>query len=158
MTTRTIQDVFQVMNDMVSLELALADLYQACSEQFPQDQNFWLAIKHQEELHAKLIKELAELISTHPHEFKFGRPFNSAAIKTTLASITNYADSVRKGLLERKRALFMARDVENSVLEAKYGEIVSTDNVEFKKIIERINKDTLSHKNLFAAKVAKTRG
>ncbi|MFH1602382.1 MAG: hypothetical protein ABIH03_00560, partial [Pseudomonadota bacterium] len=61
MTPRTIQDVFQVMNDMVTLELALADLYQACSEQFPEDKSFWLAIKHQEELHAKLIKELADL-------------------------------------------------------------------------------------------------
>jgi len=157
MTPRTIQDVFQVMNDMVSLELALAELYQACSEQFPEDKNFWLAIKHQEELHAKLIKELADLISSHPQEFNFGRPFNSTAIKTTLSSITNNTESVRKGLLERKRALFMARDIENSVLEAKYSEIVSTDNVEFRKIIERITKDTLSHKNVFAAKVAKSR-
>lgn len=154
---RTIQDVFQVMGDMVSLELALAELYQACSEQFPEDQNFWLAIKHQEELHAKLIQQLADLISSRPQEFKYGRPFNSVAIKTTLSSIKTYTESVRKGLLERKRALFMARDIENSVLEANYGEIVSTDNVEFQKILERVTKDTAAHKDIFAAKVAKSR-
>jgi len=157
MTPRTIQDVFQVMNEMVTLELALAELYQACSEQFPEDKNFWLAIRHQEELHAKLIKELADLIAAHPEQFSFGRPFNSAAIKTTLSSIRNYTESVRKGLLDRKRALFMARDIENSVLEAKYSEIVSTDNLEFRKIIERITNDTMAHKNVFAAKVAKSR-
>lgn len=157
MTPRTIQDVFHVMNDMAALELALAELYQACSEQFPEDKNFWLAIRNQEELHATLIKELIELVSAHPQEFNFGRPFNSVAIKTTLSSVQNYTESVRKGLLERKRALFMARDIEQSVLEAKYSEIVTTDNVEFRKVIERISKDTLAHKNVFAAKVAKSR-
>lgn len=157
MKLRTIKDVFQVMDDMVSLELALADLYQACSEQFPEDKNFWLAIRHQEELHAKLIKQLAALVESHPEEFNFGRPFNSAAIRTTLSSVRNYTESVRKGMLERKRALYMARDIENSVLEANYGEIVSTDNIEYTKIIDRIRHDTLTHKNLFAAKVAKTR-
>ena len=157
MTPRTIQDVLLVMNEMVSLELALAELYQACSEQFPEDKNFWLAIRHQEELHAKLIKELAELIASHPQQFNFGRPFNSTAINTTLSSVKNYTESVRNGLLERKRALFMARDIENSVLEAKYSEIVSTDNAEFRKIIERITNDTKAHKNVFAAKVAKSR-
>jgi hypothetical protein len=158
MTLRTIQDVLEVMNDMVALEVALADLYQACSDQFPEDRSFWLAIRHQEQLHAKFIGQLADLVSAHPQEFKFGRPFNSTAIKTTLASVANYTESVKKGLLQRKRALFMARDIENSVLEAKYGDIVSTDNVEFNKTIELIARDTLAHKNVFAAKVEKTKG
>jgi len=157
MTVRNLQNVLDVMSDMVTLELALAELYLACSEQFPEDKSFWLAIRHQEQLHAKLIGQLAGLISSRPQEFQFGRPFNSVAIKTTLSSVQNYTESVRKGLLQRKRALFMARDIENSVLEAKYGEVVSTNNIEYMKIIELITKDTLAHKNVFAAKVAKSK-
>jgi len=151
------QDVLQVMDDMVSLEVALAELYQACGEQFPEDKSFWTAIQHQEQLHAKLIRHLADLIRSHPQEFRFGRPFNSVAIKTTLSSVTNYTDSIRKGLLNRKRALFMARDIENSVLEANYSDVVSTDNIEFRKTIELVSRDTLAHRNVFAAKVAKSR-
>lgn len=153
-------EVLKQLGDILGrnpLSLALAELYQACSEQFPEDKNFWLAIRHQEQLHAKLIGQLADLISSQPQEFRFGRPFNSVAIKTTMSSIADYTESVRKGLLQRKRAPYMARDIENSVLEAKYGEIVSTNNIEFRKIIELINKDTLAHKNVFAAKVAKSR-
>jgi hypothetical protein len=144
------------MNDMVSLELALAYLYESCGDQFPEEKNFWLAIKRQEELHAKLIKELAALISSHPQEFNFGRPFDSAAVKSLLSRIVTVTATVRKGLLTSKRALFMAKNIENSLLEANYSDIVDTGNVEFRKIIERITKDTLSHKNLFAAKVAKS--
>ena len=157
MTTRTLENVIQVMQDMVTLELALAELYLACSEQFPEDKAFWLAIRRQEELHATLLGQLADLIAAHPADFEFGRPFNSVAIKTTLDNVKNYTESVRNGLLERKRALFMARDIENSVLEAKYGEIVSTRNIEYNKIINLINKDTLTHRDVFAAKVARTR-
>ena len=158
MTQRSMKDVLQVMNDMAGLEVALAELYQACSEQYPEDQAFWLAIKRQEELHAQFIGKLAELISSHPQEFRFGRPFNSVAIKTILSNVKDHTAQVRKGQLQRQRALFIARDIENSVLESNYREIVTTDNVEFRNTIDLIAKDTLAHRNLLAAKVAKTKG
>jgi len=157
MTLQKLQNVLDVMDDMAKLELALAEMYQACSEQFPDDKNFWLAIGRQEKLHAKFIRQLAEQIASHPEEFRFGRSFNSTAVKTILTSVIGYIDQVRKGQFERQRALFIARDIENSVLEAKYREIVSTDNIEFRKIIDRIGADTLAHKNLFAAKVARSK-
>lgn len=151
---RNVSELLQVMNDMVDLEEAFAELYRECSEKFPEDNKFWLAICQQEKLHATFIRKLAELVSSHPDEFKFGRRFNSVAIKTIMSNVKNSTEQVRNGQLDKKRALFIARDIENSVLEAKYHEIVSTDNVEFKKTIERIMRDTSSHKNLLAAKVA----
>ena len=154
---RNVSELLQVMNDMIGLEEAFAELYQECSEKFPEDNKFWLAICQQEKLHAMFIRKLAELVSSHPHEFKFGRGFNSAAIKTIMSNVKNSTDQVRKGQLDKKRALFIARDIENSVLEAKYHEIVSTDNLEFRKTIDLIAKDTLTHRNAFAAKVAKSR-
>lgn len=155
---RNVPELLQVMNDMVVLEKALAELYLACSEKFPEDSKFWLAICHQEELHAKFIGELAALVSSHPQEFKFGRPFNTVAITTIMSNVKNSMDQVRNGQFDRKRALLMARDIENSVLEAKYQEIVSTDNIEFTKTINRIMRDTASHKNLLAAKIASNQG
>jgi hypothetical protein len=156
MTPRTLQDVLPVMNDMANLELALAALYQACGERYPENGDFWLTIQRQEELHAQSIKGLADLVSTHPEEFKCGRPFNSAAIKTILSSVASHTDRVRKGQLSRQRALFLSRDIENSVLEANYGDVVSTDNVEFRRTIDRIREDTLAHKSLFAAEAARS--
>jgi hypothetical protein len=156
MTLRTLKDVALVMNDMVGLELALAALYQACAERFPADRDFWGTIESQEEMHAKAITRLADLIAAHPQEFKCGRQFNSAAIKTILAGVASYTAQVRSGQIQRQRALFIARDIENSVLEANYCDIVSTDNVEFRKTIERIAEDTRTHKSLFAAEVAKS--
>lgn len=146
------------MADMVALEKALAALYLACSERYPEDSRFWLAICHQEEAHARYIAELATLISFHPGQFKFGRQFNAVAIRNITSTVMDFADQVRQGQVDRKRAFIMARDIEGSVLEAKYHEIVSTDNLEFKESIDRITRETASHKSLLAAKLARSQG
>lgn len=155
---RTIPELLKVMNDMAQLEEAFAELYQECSEKFPEDGKFWSAICNQERLHATFIRKLIDLVSSHPDEFRAGRHFNSTAIKTIMSNVKRTADQVRNGQLDRKRALFVARDIEGSVLEARYHEIVTTDNIEFRETLERITKDTYSHKNLLAAKVASARG
>ena len=155
MTTRSVLDVVPVMQEMKKLELALAGLYQACSERFPEDRDFWVAIQQQEERHAQIIERLAGLIAAHPELFRAGRAFNATAIKTILAGIANYTMQVREGKLPSQRAKFVARDIENSVLEANYAEIVTTDNLEFRQAMELMAKDTLAHKNAFVAAVAK---
>lgn len=152
------QNLQQLMADMVALEEALAALYLACSDKYPEDSKFWLVICHQEEAHARYITELAELAASHPTEFKLGRQFNVVAIRNITSRVMEFADQVRKGQIDRKRAFFMARDIEGSVLEARYHEIVSTDNVEFKKTLERIRRETTTHKNLFDAKLARSQG
>ena len=158
MKPRTVEEVLPVMEDMIRLELSLAALYQACAERFPEDGELWPAIQRQEEEHARSIRALADLIAAHPEEFSRGRPFNSVATRTMLASVAGYTDQVRKGQLARQRVLILTRDLENSVLEASYGEIVTTRNLEYGRIINRIHQETLSHKKAFAAELARLRG
>jgi hypothetical protein len=155
MTGRSVQDVLPVLQEMQKLELGLAALYQACGERFSEDQEFWFAIQKQEERHAQIIERLAGLIAAHPELFRAGRAFNATAIKTILASIAGYTAQVRDGTLSNQRAKFVARDIENSVLEASYAEIVTTDNLEFRQAMELMAKDTLAHKKAFVAAVAK---
>ena len=155
MMTRTVLDVLPVMHEMTRLERALAELYRACSERFPGDTDFWAAIEQQEEIHAQIIERLAGVIAAHPDQFRVGRPFRSTAVRTIISGVAAYTDQVRRGQLPKQRALFVARDIENSLLEASYCDIVSTDNVEFRQAMDLIAKDTLAHKNLFVAAAAK---
>lgn len=155
MTTRTVLDVVPVMQEMQKLELALAALYQACGERFPEEKDFWTAIAQQEEVHAQVIERLAGVISAHPDQFRVGRQFKATAVRTIMSGIANYTDQVRRGQLPKQRAVFVARDIENSLLEASYGSIVSTDNVELRQAMDLIATDTLAHRNLFAAAAAK---
>ncbi len=158
MIAHTAQDVLPALHDMVALELALAELYGACAAKFPEDRELWTAIQRQEEGHAQFLRRLAELMTARPEEFRPGRPFNSAAIRTVLKSVTGYADQVKRGLLPRQRALFVARDIEKSVLEANYAQIVSTENAEYLRAMDTIARETQGHRDLLAAAVAKAGG
>lgn len=155
MTTRTVQDVLPVLHDMAGLETALAALYAACGERFAEDRDFWEGIRRQEERHAQVVERLAALVTTHPDQFQVGRTFNSVAIRTIRANIESYTAKVREGQLARERAFFVARDIENSVLETNYAEAVRTDNLQFRQAMARLDQETQAHKQAFSSAGAK---
>lgn len=150
-----VEELLAVLTDMTRLEEEFAELYEACSRKFPEDDKFWLSIANQEHLHAGYIRELKRKIEENPADFSAGRTFNVRAIKTIIENISNTREEVNSGRIDHKRALGIAKDIENSLLEAKYHEIVKTSNLDFQQLIDRIVMDTDSHKKLFAAKFAR---
>lgn len=149
MTPANLQNCLRVLSDMVELELALAELYEACNAAYPGDGDFWLAIKRQEEGHAEGIRRIAALVAEQPGAFEAGRPFNSIAINNIRKAVAEHAGRIRRNEVPRERALVIARDIENSVLEAKYDEFVKTRNVEYMTVIDRLSKETFAHRDLF---------
>jgi hypothetical protein len=157
MTPKDLQSALKVLDDMAALELALASLYKTCGVAFPEDRQFWTAISRQEEIHAQSLGSMAELVSAKPQDFELGSAFNSIAIGHIRSIIDNHTDQVKSKEIARDKALIIARDIENSVLEANYREFLKTGNAEFMAIVDTLGKDTALHKNLFAEKVAKSR-
>ena len=153
---KNVQNVLQVLSDMAGLELALAALYRACSEAFPEDTNFWMAIARQEEVHAQSIEKIRELVSRDPQAFEVNRSFNSVAIGRIRASIDDYISRIQSKDLNRYRTLIIARDIEQSVLETNYGEFLKTSNVQYMTVFDTLTKDTSAHKGVLAAKIART--
>lgn len=157
MTPKDLQSTLKVLNDMAALELALAALYKTCGETFSEDQHFWAVISRQEEIHAQALGTMAELVSQEPQEFEFGSAFSSNKIAHIRLIIDNYSDQVRNKEIARNKALIIARDIENSVLEANYCRFLKTSNARFMAVMDTLEKDTATHKNMFAQKVGKTK-
>lgn len=157
MTPKELQSTLKVLNDMTALELALASLYKSCGETFPEDQHFWTVISRQEVIHAQSLGTMAELVAQQPQEFEFGSGFDSIKIAHIKSIIDNYSDQVRNKEIERNKALIIARDIEDSVLEANYCKLLKTSNARFMAVMDTLEKDTATHKNMFAQKVAQAR-
>jgi hypothetical protein len=68
------------------------------------------------------------------------------AAQTVIKGVRSNIEKVRAGTLQRKNALFMARDIEQSIMENRYGEIVKTDDVEYLGLMKEIVTDTAAHK------------
>ena len=156
MNPQTLQQLLKVMEDMADLEVTLANLYQTCSETFPEDKHFWTAIQHQEENHATSLRKIAALVAANPKDFEIDRTFNAAAIRTIKSGIATHIDALKRGEISRAKMMTIARDIEGSLIETNYGKLVKTSNVEFMDVIGRINNETASHKNLMIKKIAST--
>ena len=65
-------------------------------------------------------------------------------------------EKLKKGEISKEDILFMARELEQSVMESKCWEVVQTDNSEYKRLIQEINVETTNHRRVLDEKITET--
>lgn len=147
-TSGDLKGILEVLAAMSETELTISRFYAACSDLSQSASAFWDGISKAEIKHSENIKKIIDVISTKPERFEKGRPFNIFAIKTFNDGVKNYISKLINGEIDVNKACFIARDIENSLLENRYGEIVKTDDIEFKTLIGEIISETEEHKTI----------
>jgi hypothetical protein len=145
-TTKGLKDLLGVMEIMAANERLIGSFYQSCAETWEQDRIFWLTIAAEEEKHAKNIQRMAQIISLKPEQFQIGRFFNMAAIQTVMAGIRGHLKRLKEKQMTRGQAIFVARDIESSLIEKNYGEIVKTGDIEYLTLMKEVTEETEKHK------------
>jgi len=146
MASGDLKGILNVLSFMAEAEEVLAELYHACGQVWDDGHAFWSDIEEEERKHVRNIETMKDIISRKPERFEKGRPFNVMAAQTVIKGVRSNIEKVRAGTLQRKNALFMARDIEQSIMENRYGEIVKTDDVEYLGLMKEIVTDTAAHK------------
>ncbi|PKN63754.1 MAG: hypothetical protein CVU57_17615 [Deltaproteobacteria bacterium HGW-Deltaproteobacteria-15] len=145
--------LLSVFEIMIENELALAEFYQTCSEFTQKDSSFWHALAETEKLHAENIRRISEIVKSRPDRFEAGRPFNTVALKTIISYIRRNIADLKEGRLLDTKPFFLAMDLENSVLETRYFEIVKSKDLEFQDLSSAIMKETFDHRDSLKMKV-----
>jgi len=148
--------ILEVLKKMAMFEVTIAELYSLCASTWKDDSEFWLDIWKDEIKHTQYINRIIEIISNAPDRFEKGRPFNVFAINTTLSDVRNKIEKVKKGEISQSNLLVIASDLEKGYLEDRYGEIVSTDDIEYKTLMQRVVDDTGKHKDKIVQKIKET--
>jgi hypothetical protein len=146
--------ILELLKFMVENELVIGELYKTCSEKWNDDKGLWMSIYDEENKHAQYINRMIGIISKRPERFEKGRPFNIFAIKTVISGMKDKIQKIKKGEIPKNNALFIARDIEQAMIEDRYSEIVKTDDVEFKSLVQEIVNDTNAHKAKIIQKIA----
>lgn len=141
-----LRGILDVLDHMERSEAVLSEYYRACGEVFAQHRAFWFGIAEQEKKHARNIRHMKDIIEKKPENFQKGRPFNIVATQTLIKGVENNTVKVRSGELHVINALAIARDNEQAFMEAKYNEIVETDDIEYRTLVNEIVTDTAAHK------------
>jgi len=141
------------------LEIALASFYGLCGEPAANGPEFWATLAREERQHAETIRRMAAILAERPERFEPNRAFHVTAIQTFIAYVESLAERLRTGEISRSdqhHVLSLARDVEQSVLEAKWNEIVKTADAEFQALIQAVVSETTAHKAKIVARLAVT--
>jgi len=153
MNVADVDKITNVLEIMKVYELALADFYKQCSDTWEQDQAFWEGLAHAEVRHAENIQRMIELIANKPGSFNVGRPFNLVALRTALAGVNDNRKRMKDRLISREKLMILARDIEQSVLESNYAEIVKTADLEYQTLMKDILLQTRDHKMMMQKKI-----
>jgi rubrerythrin len=158
MTPAVVASTLEVLKVLAKLELAVAHFYAACAKAYPEDCTLWEGLGDEEQLHAAHLERMGQILAERPAEFERNRSFSVAAVQTFIA----YADSATQRIrslpipkAEYPQILAVAQDIEKSILESKYGEVVKGTNPEFRSLVTELVTDTAAHRARLAAHATK---
>lgn len=146
-------DLQVVLNRMAEYELALAELYRTCSQTWPDNKYFWILLERAEVKHSEYLNKIIQMVMEKPEVFELGHPFKPAAIQIAILGLQGNLQRLKNKEITEKNMLFISRDIEQSILEKHYGEIVRSNNIEFHSLINEIISDTLAHREFLNDKI-----
>ncbi|MBN2438158.1 MAG: hypothetical protein JXL20_06100 [Deltaproteobacteria bacterium] len=153
MSIADIEKIKTVLEYMIQYELDLSDFYKQCAETCTEEQALWQNLAHAEVGHAENIHKMREIIVKKPERFELGRPFNPAALNTATAGLKDYTRRLTSEKFSFEQILIIARDIEQSILESHYAEIVKTADIEYQTLMKGILSDTYVHKRVIQKKI-----
>jgi rubrerythrin len=145
--------LLSVLKTMAENELALSAYYGACASASREDSAFFRGLAEMEERHADCIRKISDLIRSKPERFESGRPFNTSALQTILSYVKQNTSDVKEGRLNVPKSFHIAYDMEKSILESRYFEIVKSRDLEFQDLSSRIMKETFDHREALKRKI-----
>jgi len=134
----------KIFDQLIHQEMAISELYDVFSKQFPEHASFWKELSLAEIRHAKLLKDLKE--ATNRDQFSFDEGKLSV---TTLNAYLNRLDAVlrkaKNGDFTLKTALSCAVDYESSLVERKVFSLFGSSNKKFNEVLEILQSETEKH-------------
>ena len=142
------QDLTRTMQTLTALaefERALAAMYQACGEQWPRDRQLFADLERAELDHADCVGRIERLLMDHPERFVPNRPLTPEAARCQVDYVVARTVEFRSGDVALRTALLAMREIERSILESRFYEVVTTDDPEYRELIHRLRVETRYH-------------
>lgn len=131
---------------LVEYEITIGRLYKEYAQKFLDWKDFWSKLSAEERGHANWILKLRSKIKEGSVYFKEDR-FNKEAIKTSLKYLNNQLSQAQMQDISLTKALSIARDIEDGLIEKKFFEIFEGDPIELKHVLLNLAAATREHYN-----------
>ena len=149
-----LEELQEALKIMAQLETAVSILYKICAKKWEEDGDFWLSLSNDEIKHSENVKKLADIITNSETTFLHNRPFTANSVQSAINGIMKTIERLKSEDISKKKMLSIALDIENSMLERKYSEIVKTNDIEYQTISKIIDEETKTHRDKIKQKLA----
>ncbi len=153
MLPKDLEMVLTLFNKLKEYESSIAELYRVCGVIWPGDHEFWIIMEQEETAHARHIEGMMQAVSAKPDAFEPGRLFKMSAIQTSISGIRSTIERLKRREMFKRNFLFIARDMEQSIFESKYFDIVKTEDPSFISTREQILSETKNHRERLDRKI-----
>jgi len=136
----------QFLNESVSLELNIGDLYQLFSVKFPMDYNFWWKLSIEEMNHAAIIRSINDVFLSENILPVDSIGNQTEELKNMNTFIRDRVEQYKLGSITRIEAFKFAYDIENSIGESHFELFMTAKpNSTVVKIFQKLNGDDINH-------------
>jgi hypothetical protein len=145
-------DMVAVFTTLATIELAFAELYEACAKVWEADAKFWMVIAREERGHVEYINKMSQIIAQSPDQFILEKPFKPIALQTAGQTAKTVAQKVNNGQITQQEIFNIAIDIEKSIIEAKYNDILKTENKLYRDLADKLVSESYEHRNMIQLK------
>ena len=154
MMQQELMTLLGILDLMEQSEMKLAELYGTCAELWIKEDRFWRNMEQAETRHVGIVKRIKRIVSEKPDQFVLNRLFKIPAIQTMISGIQWNIQRLRKQEINEHNMFFIARDLERSILETHYGQMVKSDDPAFQALMNEIVSDTRDHRDSLDQKIS----
>lgn len=141
------QELLVLIDAFIENELALAGYYRACMEAYPDNIEKWQILSREEDFHAEVFRKIRASAEEQPSQWRMGT-FFAQTVKLVCKSVKDKTEELKQGKLNPRYAVNFIADVEQSLIESNISKSFTTDLPEFQTLLERVQTETVGHKQL----------
>ncbi len=138
---------------MSELEEAVGEFYKECAGFFRFDSQFWLNLSQEEALHSDVLTKLSQMIWRKPCEYKPGKLSSASALRTFISRIHSDHDRLKNGTLTMYTALLAAYQMETTMIECGYTDVVKTTNPKCLEALKNLTVASVLHRGKIKTKM-----
>jgi hypothetical protein len=153
MTAPVLDHILEAMELMARAEETVQRLYATCAVLWKEDEEFWRGLAGEERHDTKHVRSMIAILTANPYRFQSGRPFSALALKTFISGIERDIESLKQSTVPELKVLHLALDIEQAIIEARFTEIVQTEDKSFRALADEIMQVTAIHRRLVEKKI-----
>jgi hypothetical protein len=142
----------EILCALIEYEESIAILYHAYAEAFQEEFQFWESLSNEEKVHASLLRVFLNQVTSGSIFRNLGR-FKVDEVRKMIQQNRVRTADAQKQSISLFDALGVALEIEHSIVEAHFYDIVDSDIVGYRKIAKKLLIETIHHRKMIEQKI-----